>query len=94
MKILQPLGDNLVLEPIEVKKETASGIVLPDTAAKKSKMAKVVGVGKDAKGVSIGDMVVYKDFAGHEVEIEGKEYLVISVSDVLAVVVEGEEVRK
>ncbi len=93
MVSLQPLGENLVAEPLEAEKKTASGIVLPDSAKEQSKQAKVVAVGKEVKEISPGDVIIYKDFSANSVKVEGKEYLIISAPDVLAVVVESASLK-
>ncbi|MFG6117186.1 co-chaperone GroES [Halobacillus sp. MO56] len=93
--MLKPLGDRIVIEIVKQEEKTASGIVLPDSAKEKPQEGKVVAVGtgrvtdngeKVALEVAQGDHVIYSKFAGTEVKYEGKEYLVIRESDVLAVV--------
>jgi chaperonin GroES len=94
---LKPLGDRLIVKPVEEEETTASGIVLPDTAKEKPQKGKVVAVGDgkwDEDGekripldVSEGDEVLYSKYGGTEVTIEGDELLVLRESDVLAKVV-------
>ncbi|MFG6121263.1 MULTISPECIES: co-chaperone GroES [Thalassobacillus] len=93
--MLKPLGDRIVIEFVKQEEKTASGIVLPDSAKEKPQEGKVVAVGsgrvtdngeKVALEVAQGDHVIYSKFAGTEVKYEGKEYLVIRESDVLAVI--------
>ncbi|SEA92253.1 chaperonin GroES [Thalassobacillus cyri] len=93
--MLKPLGDRIVIEIVKQEEKTASGIVLPDSAKEKPQEGKVVAVGtgrvtdngeKVALEVAQGDHVIYSKFAGTEVKYEGKEYLVIRESDVLAVI--------
>ncbi|MFD1021105.1 co-chaperone GroES [Thalassobacillus hwangdonensis] len=93
--MLKPLGDRIVIEIVEQEEKTASGIVLPDSAKEKPQEGRVVAVGsgrvsdkgeKIAMEVSQGDHIIYSKFAGTEVKYEGKEYLVLRESDVLAVV--------
>ncbi|MBM7553262.1 co-chaperone GroES [Thalassobacillus pellis] len=93
--MLKPLGDRIVIEIVKQEEKTASGIVLPDSAKEKPQEGKVVAVGtgrvtdngeKVALEVSEGDHVIYSKFAGTEVKYEGKEYLVVRESDVLAVI--------
>jgi chaperonin GroES len=91
---LKPLGDRLIVKPVEEEETTASGIVLPDTAKEKPQKGKVVAVGDgkwDEDGekripldVSEGDEVLYSKYGGTEVTIEGDELLVLRESDVLA----------
>ena len=91
---LKPLGDRLIVKPIEEEETTASGIVLPDTAKEKPQKGKVVAVGDgkwDEDGekripldVAEGDEVLYSKYGGTEVTIEGDDLLVLKESDVLA----------
>ena len=89
---LKPLGDRLIVKPVEEEETTASGIVLPDTAKEKPQKGKVVAVGdgaiEDGKrrplDVSEGDEVLYSKYGGTEITVEGDELLVLRESDVLA----------
>ena len=81
MKV-QPLFDNVLIEPLEAESKTASGIILPDTVKEKPQMGKVVAVGKGKVGpkgdthpmvVKAGDTVMYKKWGGNEVKMDGKE---------------------
>ncbi|HEY5943451.1 MAG TPA: co-chaperone GroES [Solirubrobacterales bacterium] len=91
---LKPLGDRLIVKPIEEEETTASGIVLPETAKEKPQKGKVVAVGDgkwDEDGdkripldVAEGDEVLYSKYGGTEVTVEGDELLVLRESDVLA----------
>ncbi len=95
MKELQPLNENVLLDLTEEKEEqkTASGIIIPDTAKEKPQYAKVVAIGNiENPGISVGDMVVYKKFSGTELEFEGRKYLMIPYGDLLAKIVETEEI--
>ena len=92
---LKPLGDRLIVEPIEQEEMTPSGIVLPETAKEKPMQGKVLAAGpgtrKDdgsrvAMDVSEGDTVLYAKYAGTEVKIDDKKYLIIKETDVLAIV--------
>jgi len=87
---LKPIEDRVV-----VKIKTASeekkigGIIIPDTAKEKPQMAEVIAVGTDEelqKIVKVGDMVLYGKYAGTEVEIDGEKLLILSKSDILAIV--------
>jgi chaperonin GroES len=93
--LLKPLGDRVVIELVETEEKTASGIVLPDTAKEKPQEGKVVAVGtgrvldsgeRVALEVSIGDRIIFSKYAGTEVKYEGKEYLILRESDILAIV--------
>ncbi|MBN2236796.1 MAG: co-chaperone GroES [Bacteroidales bacterium] len=95
MRELQPLNDNVLLDLSEDKKEqkTASGIIIPDSAKEEPQYAKVVAIGAvENAGISEGDVVFYKKFAGTQVEFEGKKYLFLPYADVLAKIVETEEI--
>jgi chaperonin GroES len=91
---LKPLGDRLIVKPIDEEETTASGIVLPDTAKEKPQKGKVVAVGDgkwDEDGekripldVAEGDEVLYSKYGGTEVTVENEELLVLRESDVLA----------
>src|SRR6185312_14460260 len=90
---LKPLGDRLIVKPVEEEETTASGIVLPDTAKEKPQKGKVVAVGDGAINedgsrrpldVSDGDEVLYSKYGGTEVTVEDEELLVLRESDVLA----------
>ncbi|NOZ30255.1 MAG: co-chaperone GroES [Chloroflexi bacterium] len=92
---LRPLGDRLVVEPIEQEERTASGIILPETAKEKPQQGKVLAVGpgrRDNDGnripmdVKEGDQVLYAKYAGTEVKIGDQKVLILRESDVLAIV--------
>ena len=92
---LRPLGDRLIVEPMEAEEVTASGIILPETAKEKPQKGKVLAVGpgrRDDEGkliemdVQEGDTVLYAKYAGTEVKIDNKKYLILKESDVLAIV--------
>ncbi|MEK6452985.1 co-chaperone GroES [Caldifermentibacillus hisashii] len=93
--MLKPLGDRVVIELVETEEKTASGIVLPDTAKEKPQEGKVVAVGTGrvldsgkqvAPEVNVGDRIIFSKYAGTEVKYDGREYLVLRESDILAVV--------
>ena len=95
MKELLPVNQNVILEIQETESEqkTASGIIIPDSAKEKPKFAKVVAISNiENIEVAVGDTVYYKEFSGTETEFEGKKYLVIPYADILAKVVETEEI--
>ena len=93
---LKPLGDRLIVKPVDEEETTASGIVLPDTAKEKPQKGKVVAVGEgnwDEDGekripldVAVGDVVLYSKYGGTEVKYGGQEYLILSARDILAVI--------
>ena len=95
MRELQPLNENVLLDLSQenAEQKTASGIIIPDTAKEKPQYAKVVAIGNiENPGISIGDMVVYKKFGGTEFEFDGGKFLMIPYADLLAKIVETEEI--
>ncbi|HQQ13373.1 MAG TPA: co-chaperone GroES [Bacteroidales bacterium] len=95
MKELQPLNENVILDLSSEKGEqrTASGIIIPDTAKEKPQIASVVAIGNiENPAIAVGDSVLFKKYSGTELEYEGKKLLVIPYSDLLAKVVETEEI--
>ena len=92
---IKPLEDKILVEAIEAETTTASGLVIPDTAKEKPQEGTVVAVGEgrfDEDGDRIpmdikkGDKVIYSKYGGTEIKYEGKEYLILSSRDVLAVI--------
>lgn len=95
MKELQPLNQNVLLDYSEAQGEqrTASGIIIPDTAKEKPQIATVIAIGNvDNPEIAAGDRVIFKKFAGTEIEFEGKKYLLVPYGDLLAKIVETEEI--
>ena len=95
MAKLKPLGDRMVVEPIEQEETTAGGILLPETAKEKPQEGKVIAVGPgrvDDSGnrvkmeVKKGDRVLYAKYAGTEIKLEDKKVLILKESDILALV--------
>jgi chaperonin GroES len=83
---LQPLSDWVVAEQEKAVTKTASGLYLPDKAAEKPKIAKVLKVGKNVKDIKAGDRIVYRDYSGKELKLEGTEYILVKEEDILATV--------
>lgn len=86
MSSLNPLNEWVVAEAEEAVTKTASGLYLPDKAAEKPKVAKVLKVGKDVKEIKVGDRIVYKSYSTTEVKVEDKEYILVKEEDILATV--------
>ena len=93
MKV-KPLSDRVVIEPLEAEDKTSGGIYLPDTAKEKPQMGKIVaaGPGKTSDAgelikmeVKVGDKVLYGKYSGTDVTIDGKDYLIVRESDILAI---------
>lgn len=92
---VKPLADRIIVLPLEAEAKTAGGIIIPDNAKEKPQKGEVVaaGPGKDSEtGKKIamtlkkGDKVLYGKYSGSEVTIDGKEYIIMRESDVLAVI--------
>jgi len=90
---IKPLDDRIVVKPLEAEERTAGGIVLPDTAKEKPQRGKVIAVGpgrvlesgeRAKPGVKKGDEVIYGKYAGTEIELGAKTYIILRESDVLA----------
>ena len=92
--MIKPLGDRVVVEVAEVELKTKSGIIMPETSNEKPQKGKVVAVGtgklldngqRAAMEVKAGDEVIFNKYAGSEVKVDDKDYLVIRESDILAI---------
>jgi len=83
---IQPLADYVVAVGEEAETKTASGLYLPEKAAEKPKVAKVVAVGKEVKQVKVGDRILYKSYSTTDVKVEAEEYILVKEEDVLATV--------
>jgi chaperonin GroES len=94
---LKPLGDRLVIKPLEQEEVTPSGIVLPETAKEKPQKGEVLSVGpgaRDEEGkriamdVKAGDKVLFAKYAGTEIKVDSEKLLILRESDILAIVTE------
>lgn len=87
--MIKPLADRVVLEPKEAETKTASGLYIPDNAKEKPQQGTVVAVGPGKKDepmeLKVGDVVLYGKYAGTEVTVDDKKYLIVKQSDVLAI---------
>jgi chaperonin GroES len=92
---LKPIGDKVIVESLESENKSKGGIILPDTAKEKPQEGKILAVGSGKTlnngkvmplDVKAGDKVIYGKYSGTEVKLEGKEYLILSESDILAVI--------
>ena len=93
---IKPLGDRIVVKPLEAENKTKGGIVLPDTAKEKPQEAKVVAVGKgkvlengtvQTPEVKVGDKVLFGKYSGNEITTkEGEELLILREEDILAII--------
>ncbi|MFA7687125.1 MAG: co-chaperone GroES [Moheibacter sp.] len=87
---IKPLADRVVVEPAQAETQTASGIIIPDTAKEKPQQGTVVAAGSgkvdEPMTVKVGDKVLYGKYSGTELKWEGKDYLIMRESDILAIV--------
>ncbi|MCU0433895.1 MAG: co-chaperone GroES [Bacteroidia bacterium] len=87
---IKPLADRVVVEAAAAEEKTAGGIIIPDTAKEKPQRGKVVAAGPGKKDepvtVKVGDTVLYGKYSGTEIQIDGKDYLIMRESDIFAIV--------
>jgi len=87
---IKPLADRVLVEPMAAEEKTASGIYIPDTAKEKPQKGTVVALGPGTKDVTmevkIGDVVLYGKYSGTEINVDGKDFLMMKQADILAVV--------
>ncbi|MCQ2169603.1 MAG: co-chaperone GroES [Bacteroidales bacterium] len=87
--MIKPLADRVVIEPKEAETKTASGIYIPDTAKEKPQQGTIVAAGPgkndEPMEVKVGDTVLYGKYAGTEVTVDDKKYLIVKQSDILAI---------
>ncbi len=87
---IKPLADRVLVEPMQAEEKTKSGIIIPDTAKEKPQKGTVVAAGPGTKDekmeVKVGDVVLYGKYAGSELSVEGKDYLMMRQTDILAVI--------
>lgn len=86
---IKPLADRVLVEPAAAEEKTASGIIIPDTAKEKPQRGIVIAVGPgktdEPTTVKVGDSVLYGKYSGTELQLEGKDYMIMRESDILAV---------
>lgn len=82
----QPLGERVLVKRTEVENKTASGIYIPDNAKEKPSTADVVAVGTEVKDVALNDTIVFGKYAGTELTLEGVDYLILEIKDILGVI--------
>jgi chaperonin GroES len=87
---IKPLADRVLVEPAAAEEKTAGGIIIPDTAKEKPVRGTIIAVGAGKKDepitVKVGDLVLYGKYAGTEISVEGKDYLIMRESDIYAVI--------
>lgn len=87
---IKPLADRVLVEPQEAETKTAGGIIIPDSAKEKPQRGKVIAVGPGTKDEKIevkeGDLVLYGKYSGTEINVDGKDFLIMRQSDILAII--------
>ena len=86
---LKPIDDRVIVEVQDLTEKNVGGIFIPDTAKEKPQMGEIIAVGTDEelqKILKAGDKVLYGKYSGTEIDVDGKKYIVLSRSDILAVV--------
>ncbi len=87
--VIKPIGERVLIKPVEVEAKTKGGIVLPDTVSKEQpNIGEVIAVGSGEKvsGITAGDKVIYAKYAGTEIKKDGDKFIILNADDVLAVV--------
>ncbi|MFA7319143.1 MAG: co-chaperone GroES [Parcubacteria group bacterium] len=85
---VKPLGENVLIEPVEIKNKTAQGIYLPESNEKETpKEGKVIAIG-EAKEIKVkkGQLVIFRQYSGTDIKVAGKKYIIIKNEDILAIV--------
>mgnify|MGYP003326282648 CR=1 FL=1 len=87
---VKPLADRVIIEPSAAEETTSGGIIIPDTAQEKPQEGKVVAAGSGKKDepvtVKVGQTVLYGQYSGTEIKIDGSDYLIMRESDIFAIV--------
>ena len=84
--MLKPLKDRVLVSFLENEEKTAGGIIIPDTAKEKPQKGKVEAVGKEVEDVKVGDVVMFKTYAPDNIKINGKEYGILKIEDVMGII--------
>ena len=82
----QPLGNRVLVERLEERQTTASGIIIPDNAKEKPSQGSVVAVGGDVEAIGEGDTVVFGKYSGNEITLDGKAYLILDADDIFGII--------
>jgi len=87
---IKPLADRVLVEPAPAEEKTSSGIIIPDSAKEKPQRGEIIAIGDGKKDepltVKVGDKVLYGKYAGTEITVDGKDYLIMRESDIFAIV--------
>jgi chaperonin GroES len=85
---IKPIGERVLVKPMKEEEKTAGGIYIPETAKEKKKQGVVVEIGTTSDDnelpVQKGDLILYTGYSTDELEIDGEEYLIINISDIIA----------
>ncbi|HJE03364.1 10 kDa chaperonin [Aliarcobacter thereius] len=81
----KPLGERVLVERTEIENKTASGIIIPDNAKEKPASAKVLAIGNKVEDIKVGDTIIFEQYRGTEIKIDGNDYLVLNVENILGV---------
>lgn len=81
----KPLGERVLVERTEVENKTASGIIIPDNAKEKPQTAKVVAIGNKIEDVKVGDTIVFEQYRGSEIKLDGKDYLILNLENIMGI---------
>ena len=82
---IKPLGTRVLVEQVDAETKTASGLIIPDSAKEKPLHATVLAIGNDVEQLKVGDTIIYGKFIGTELNFDGKDYLMLEQSEILAV---------
>lgn len=84
---IKPLGERVLVKPLEEEQKTIAGIILPEKSKEKSTKGEVLAVGKlQEVELNVGDKILYSKYAGTEIEIENEKYLILEKNDILAII--------
>ncbi|MDY4889244.1 MAG: co-chaperone GroES [Sphaerochaetaceae bacterium] len=83
---IKPLGERVLVKIEQLQEKTASGIIIPQTAQEKTQIGLVAAVGSDVKSIKVGEKIMHDKYAGTSVKMDGDEYLILNIKDVLAVI--------
>ena len=81
----RPLGERILVKRAEVENKTASGIYIPDNAKEKPQTANVVAIGTKVEDIKVGDTIVFEQYRGTEFKLDGQEYLILNLENVIGV---------
>lgn len=81
----KPLGERVLVKRIEVENKTASGIYIPDNAKEKPQTAEVVAIGNKVEDIKVGDAIVFEQYRGTEFKIDGQDYLILNIENIMGI---------